>query len=168
MTTTLDRAAPDVLGAEPLPDWQRPRPHRLAWVRRRVLRPVVIIPLVVVIAAATWWVVHSSSSSTGQPASAQQVVAATSGTMRQTVSTSGTLAPADTENLTFSTSGQVTAVNVKAGQQVTKGAVLATIDGAGRLWASLRAGRPGFLQGIDEQTLQIGGYGHPDDPLLAD
>ena len=25
----------------------------------------------------------------------------------------------------------------------------------------------GFLQVIDEQTLQIGGYGHPDDPLLA-
>jgi predicted pyridoxine 5'-phosphate oxidase superfamily flavin-nucleotide-binding protein len=46
-------------------------------------------------------------------------------------------------------------------------AVLATIDGDGRLWASLRSGEPGFLEVIDDQTLQIGGYGHPDDPLLA-
>ena len=46
-------------------------------------------------------------------------------------------------------------------------AVLATIDGNGRLWASLRSGEPGFLQAIDDQKLQIGGYGHPDDPLLT-
>lgn len=46
-------------------------------------------------------------------------------------------------------------------------AVLATIDDNGRLWASLRSGQPGFMQAIDEQTLQIGGYGHPDDPLLT-
>src|SRR5205823_11452416 len=112
------------------PDWQRPRPNRLARVRRRVLRPIAVVPVVGVVAAAAWWVVHSSSSSTAQPASVQNVVAATSGTMRQTVSTSGTLAPADSENLSFSTSGQVTAVNVKAGQQVTKGTVLATLDSA--------------------------------------
>lgn len=37
-------------------------------------------------------------------------------------------------------------------------AILATIDGEGRLWASLRSGQPGFLQVIDDQTLQIGGY----------
>ena len=58
------------------------------------------------------------------------MVAVTAGNMSQTVSTTGTLAPADTQNLNFSTSGQVTAVNVKAGQQVTKGTVLATIDSA--------------------------------------
>ncbi|HWH76099.1 MAG TPA: pyridoxamine 5'-phosphate oxidase family protein, partial [Candidatus Binatus sp.] len=45
-------------------------------------------------------------------------------------------------------------------------AVLATIDGDGRLWASMRSGRSGFLQVIDNQTLQIGGCGHPEDPLL--
>lgn len=36
--------------------------------------------------------------------------------------------------------------------------------GCGR---SLRSGAPGFLHVVDEQTLQIGGYGHPDDPLAA-
>lgn len=46
-------------------------------------------------------------------------------------------------------------------------AVLATVDSDGRLWASLRSGQPGFLQAIDDQILQIGGYGHPGDPLLA-
>jgi macrolide-specific efflux system membrane fusion protein len=130
VTTTLDRGAPDGIGAEPVPDWQRPRPKRLAGVRQKMLRPVVIIPLVAVIAAATWWAVHSSSSSSAQTGPVERIVAATSGSIRQTVSTTGTLAPADTESLSFSTSGQVTAVNVKAGQQVTKGTVLATVDSA--------------------------------------
>jgi predicted pyridoxine 5'-phosphate oxidase superfamily flavin-nucleotide-binding protein len=51
-----------------------------------------------------------------------------------------------------------------AAQQV---AVLATIDTDGRVWASMRSGPPGFLLALDERTVVIGGYGHPDDPLLA-
>src|SRR5207248_2424990 len=83
-----------------------------------------------VIAAAVYWLVHSSSSSSAQSGSVQRVVAVTAGNISQTVSTTGTLAPAETENLSFSTSGQVTAVNVKAGQPVAQGAVLATLDSA--------------------------------------
>ncbi len=125
MTTTLARG----LGDDAEQDWQRPRRPRMACVRRRLLRPVVIIPLALVVAAAVWWALHSSSSSsTG--AAVQRVVAVTAGPMSQTVSATGTLAPSDTQNLNFSTSGQVTAVNVKAGQQVTKGTVLATLDSA--------------------------------------
>jgi predicted pyridoxine 5'-phosphate oxidase superfamily flavin-nucleotide-binding protein len=46
-------------------------------------------------------------------------------------------------------------------------AVLGTRDAEGRLWASMRSGPPGFLRAVDERTLEIGGYGHPDDPLLS-
>lgn len=46
-------------------------------------------------------------------------------------------------------------------------AVVATLDKDGRPWASLRSGEPGFLRALDEHTLEIGGYSHPDDPLLA-
>ena len=130
MTATVDRAASGELGADAAPEWQRPRHSRWAWARRKVLRPVVVIPAIIVIAGAIYWVVHSSSSSSSQSGAVQRVVAVTAGNISQTVSTSGTLAPVDTENLNFSTSGQVTAVNVKAGQQVTKGTVLATLDSA--------------------------------------
>lgn len=130
MTTTTGRGTPEGLGAAAPPEWQPARPSRRAWIRRRLLRPVVLIPAVIVLAAAVYWIVHSSSSSSSQGGPVQRVVAVTAGDISQTVSTSGTLAPADTENLSFSTSGQVTAVNVKAGQQVTKGSVLATLDSA--------------------------------------
>jgi membrane fusion protein, macrolide-specific efflux system len=52
------------------------------------------------------------------------------GTVRQSVSATGTLAPASEENLNFSVSGEVTKVAVSEGQYVKKGQTLATIDSA--------------------------------------
>jgi membrane fusion protein, macrolide-specific efflux system len=52
------------------------------------------------------------------------------GTIRQSVSATGTLAPAKQESLSFPVSGEVTAVSVSAGQRVKKGQTLATIDAA--------------------------------------
>ncbi|HEY3089067.1 MAG TPA: biotin/lipoyl-binding protein [Jatrophihabitantaceae bacterium] len=52
------------------------------------------------------------------------------GTIRQTVSATGTLAPANQEDLNFSVSGQVTKVSVSEGQHVKKGQALATINSA--------------------------------------
>jgi uncharacterized protein len=46
-------------------------------------------------------------------------------------------------------------------------AVLATLDGDGRVWASMRTGAPGFMRARDETVLEIAGEGHPDDPLAA-
>ena len=46
-------------------------------------------------------------------------------------------------------------------------AVVATLDKDGRPWASLRSGQAGFLRALDEHTLEIAGYGSPDDPLMA-
>ena len=148
MTTTVDHGAPD--GLDAAPEWQRPRPSRLAWARRNLLRPVVIIPAIVVIAAVVYWLVHSSSSSSAQGGSVQRVVAATAGNLSQTVSTTGTLAPADTENLSFSTSGQVTAVNVKAGQQVAQGTVLATLNSA-----ALQSQVTGAQASVDSATAKL-------------
>jgi multidrug efflux pump subunit AcrA (membrane-fusion protein) len=48
--------------------------------------------------------------------------------MQSTVSSSGTVAPASSANLNFAVSGTVTAVDVKAGQTVTVGQVIATVD----------------------------------------
>jgi membrane fusion protein, macrolide-specific efflux system len=52
------------------------------------------------------------------------------GTIRQSVSATGTLAPANQENLNFSVSGQVTQVAATEGQHVKKGQTLATINSA--------------------------------------
>jgi uncharacterized protein len=45
-------------------------------------------------------------------------------------------------------------------------AVFSTRDAQDRVWASMRSGPPGFLRPLDENTLEIGGYSHPSDPLL--
>jgi macrolide-specific efflux system membrane fusion protein len=52
------------------------------------------------------------------------------GTVKQSVSATGTLAPAKDESLNFSVSGTVTSVKVKVGQKVTKGQTLATVESA--------------------------------------
>jgi membrane fusion protein, macrolide-specific efflux system len=151
VTTTVDRGTSGGLESDPAPDWQRPRRGRLAGLRHTLLRPIVIIPAVLIIAAAVYWLVHSSSSSSSaRGGSVQRVVAVTAGNMSQTVSTSGTLAPADSENLSFSTSGQVTAVNVKAGQQVAKGTVLATLDSA-----ALQSQVTGAQASVDSATAKL-------------
>jgi membrane fusion protein, macrolide-specific efflux system len=59
-----------------------------------------------------------------------QVVKVTTGTIKQTVATSGTIEPASQASLNFAVSGTVDAVNVKAGQTVTAGQVLATVSTA--------------------------------------
>ncbi|MGN6246248.1 MAG: efflux RND transporter periplasmic adaptor subunit [Motilibacteraceae bacterium] len=76
----------------------------------------------------------STSAASVGPQQTTRVVAASLGTLRQTVSMSGTVAPADEEDLSFGASGRVISVAVSAGQKVVKGQQLATIDSA-----SLRA-----------------------------
>ena len=46
-------------------------------------------------------------------------------------------------------------------------AVFSSTDSSRRVWASMRSGDPGFLRALDETTVEVGGYAHPDDPLLT-
>jgi macrolide-specific efflux system membrane fusion protein len=100
--------------------------------KRRAGKLVVILPVVVVFSAAAAFagVRVTTKKSSATNAATTRTVQVTRGTISQTVSASGTLAPADTEDLNFASSGAVTAVDVKVGQQVKKGQVLATIDSA--------------------------------------
>ena len=68
----------------------------------------------------------------GAPAAAVATTTQTvsAGTIRQSVSASGTVAPAQVKDLNFSSSGVVTSVRVTEGQTVRKGQSLATIDSA--------------------------------------
>ena len=98
----------------------RLRPH--AFTRRHTII-AVLVALVVVGGGAAWVATRSSSSTAAAPT----LVAVTSGTIRQSVSASGTLEPANRADLTFAVSGTVTSVPVAAGDKVRSGAVLATV-----------------------------------------
>lgn len=84
--------------------------------------------VVVVLGAAGggFWATRGSVASTPT----YQLIAAQSSTLRQIESSSGTIEPAQQENLNFATSGQVTSVAVTVGQKVKAGQVLATVNSA--------------------------------------
>lgn len=98
--------------------------------RTRFRRRNIIVAAVVVVLAGAGigiWLGTSSSAAPGLEITTQ-TVSVTTGTMQQTVATSGTIAPAQQANLNFGVSGRVTGVNVSAGQAVTAGQTLATVD----------------------------------------
>jgi macrolide-specific efflux system membrane fusion protein len=99
--------------------------------RALATRPWVVMPLVVVIALGGWWGWKTFAGSSSAAAGfGSQIVEVTEGTMDQVVTSEGTVAVADQQDASFTSSGTVTAVNVTAGQTVTAGQVLATIDSA--------------------------------------
>ena len=104
--------------AEPPPSfWRRNR-----W-------PLLAVAVVVVAAAIALPLWLTSGSSIPEGLSVTTVtVPVTTGNIQSIVPTSGTIEPASQANLNFAVSGTVTAVDVKAGQTVTAGQTLATID----------------------------------------
>ncbi|MCL8251619.1 efflux RND transporter periplasmic adaptor subunit [Aeromicrobium fastidiosum] len=82
------------------------------------------VAVVLVIGAAGYWFLGRADSAE----TATTVSEVTTGTFKQTVSGSGTLEPAQQADLEFAVSGRVTAVEVGAGDTVTKGDVLARLD----------------------------------------
>jgi len=114
---------------EPESPHTAPAPASSGW-RRWLRRPYVWLGLAFLVALGVWWFAIRSddTSSTATAAPTQQLVTVTRGTMSTPVSAEGTVAAAQTDNLSFPSSGTVTAVNVRAGDTVTAGQVLATID----------------------------------------
>jgi multidrug efflux pump subunit AcrA (membrane-fusion protein) len=98
------------------------------------IRPRVLVPfavLVVVAGFALWWfAIRADGASTPSATLVDQVETVTRGPMSTTVSAEGTVAAAQTDDLSFSASGTVSTVTVKAGDTVTAGQVLATLDSA--------------------------------------
>src|ERR1035437_65438 len=97
--------------------------RRAATFKRRYIIIAVVTALVVVGGGGAWAVTHSSSSSAAAPT----LVSATSSTIRDSVSASGTIQPAERADLSFAVSGTVTSLPVAAGDQVKVGAILATV-----------------------------------------
>jgi multidrug efflux pump subunit AcrA (membrane-fusion protein) len=92
--------------------------------RRRWWRWLTVPLVAVVIAAAAFWIAKPF----GTEAASLVTATATTGTIVSSVSISGSIASSSINELSFDTSGTVTAVNVAVGDSVTEGQVLATID----------------------------------------
>ncbi|MGO9028575.1 MAG: efflux RND transporter periplasmic adaptor subunit [Acidimicrobiales bacterium] len=88
---------------------------------------LAIVAVVVVVGGGLgiWFGTRSTQSAAAVTSKVETV---TTGTIVQSVSSSGTIEPADQANLSFAVAGRVTAVDVAAGQTVTAGQTLATID----------------------------------------
>jgi macrolide-specific efflux system membrane fusion protein len=90
----------------------------------------------------------------------------TSGTVKQTVSASGTIEPAKTADLDFAVSGTVTKVYVAAGDKVTKGQAIAKVDDTA-LVASRTAAQASYDAAVSQHTTDIDA-GASDVQLAAD
>jgi multidrug resistance efflux pump len=93
--------------------------------RNRLIGLAALALLVAGGAYALWAMVLSGG---GQATAAVQTAKVETGTISKTVSTTGTVAAQSTTNLSFDQSGRITAVNVKLGQEVKQGDVLAELD----------------------------------------
>jgi membrane fusion protein, macrolide-specific efflux system len=102
--------------------------HHLPFRPRRLLSwPLVIAPVAVLVAAASvgaWLATRSPASAAQQ----YRLVPVSTTTLSQSLSTTGTIEPQTTANLSFSAQGTVTAVDVTVGQHVTDGQTLATMN----------------------------------------
>jgi multidrug efflux pump subunit AcrA (membrane-fusion protein) len=97
--------------------------------RRRKRKVLVIGAAVILLAGLATGLTLAFTG--GSPATglviSSETVKVTTGTIKQTVATSGTLEPATEASLDFGVSGTVTGVDVHAGESVTAGQVVATI-----------------------------------------
>jgi len=131
--TGITQGLSDTLTSDPEPPPGHRRKGRMSRLLRRTSRRqrvVLVAGVVVVLAAGAGggiWATRGSSSPAGPT---YQLVAAASSTLRSTVSSTGTIEPADQDNLNFAASGQVTAVDVTVGKKVKAGQVLAKINSA--------------------------------------
>jgi len=97
--------------------------------RRLSRRQTLIVAAVAATVVAGAAVAALTMTGGGRPAAAKTTTFTVhSGTVTVTASASGTVQPIDSRALTFGTSGTVSTLNVKAGDEVTEGETLATLD----------------------------------------
>lgn len=107
--------------------------RRSAWLRAVRRHPGWAGLVAVVVLAAAGLGSYLAIGGSDSPAAATTTTTTqpvSTGTIRQSVSADGTLAPARDDALNFSSAGVVTAVRVTEGQRVRKGQALARIDSA--------------------------------------
>src|SRR5690242_977022 len=87
---------------------------------------VTIAVLVLVVIGALVFLGMSMSAKAATPT--RQTAQVTTGNIQETVLSSAALQPANDLSLTFGAAGTIASINVKPGDHVTKGQMLATLD----------------------------------------
>lgn len=121
-------------------------------VTRRWVVPAIVAVVVVGGGGAAWAMTRPSGSGSAD----SQIVAAKIATINETVSTSGTIAPAHEADLNFASSGRVSRVRVAVGDKVMKGETLATI-GTATLRASYDSARANYTAAVESVAEASGG-----------
>lgn len=94
----------------------------------RVVINLALVAVLVAIGVGAYVMTRTGAEETGQEQTTTATVSR--GTVSSTVSASGTIESAKTAGASFTTSGTVTKVFVEVGDQVRRGAILATVDDA--------------------------------------
>lgn len=130
---TLRRSASSAASGDaptdiPLPD-ALPGELRHSSSRKRRIAGATVILLVGAGLGIYFGTKSSGGSSSGPPLTeTSETVSVTTGTIKKTISASGTIEPGADEDLNFDVAGEVRTVDVAVGQKVTKGETLATLD----------------------------------------
>jgi len=124
--STMAQDQDDLTAELPLPSDEDLLHSPSRWSQRRIVLLATVAAVVVGAAVGLPLWLAGGASPTGLTVTTT-TVDVTTGTIQQTVATSGTLEPANEANLNFAVAGVVTAIDVHAGQTVTAGQVLATV-----------------------------------------
>ena len=127
---------------------------RKSGARARAIRKIVSIVLVlaVVLAVGVYFAQRYVSQNYGTTTTEIQSVAVTTGSIRSTVSGSGTLASEDVEEITYPSSVTIDTVYVSAGDSVSEGTLLASVNTASVITAMGQAQEA--LDELDEQIAE--------------
>ena len=106
------------------------RARRIVTVRPWV-SAVVVLLIVAAVVCAFVFTGGSSGAAAGGVQTTTSLTAVSTGTVKATVSTTGTFAAADTKDVSFGSAAEITSVKVAEGDKVTKGQVLGTIATVG-------------------------------------
>ncbi|WGL53774.1 HlyD family efflux transporter periplasmic adaptor subunit [Nocardioides sp. BP30] len=125
--------------------------------KRRLRRPgkrgwlAVLVAALVVAGGVGMWL---TTRDDGTAATQALTATASSGTVKQSVSASGTVEPAKTADLDFGVSGTVTKVYVAAGDTVRKGQAIAKVDSAA-LVAARTAAQASYDAAVTQHSVDI-------------
>ncbi len=116
-------------------------------------KALITVLAVVIVGGAGWYFVvrPNQVKNQAQAASTTTTTTVQRGSISLTASGSGTLVASQSVNMSFSTSGKVVELNVKLGDMVKTGDVLARLDKAKDLVANLASAQASLLQA--QQTL---------------
>src|SRR5690349_20400385 len=90
--------------------------------RIATVRPLVTsgVAVVVIGGSVAGYLLTGNSAANAQDGLVSRLVAATIGTVRESVTATGTLTPADEEDVSFTSSARITSVRVAVGDKVHK------------------------------------------------